>query len=546
VLVEPRNNRTVCGAFRGLGAVGVIALIVAVACGTDSKPGDAPRTTVPAGAANSVDLIASASVLITADPDEPTAEVDSIAVTPGAVVADPGETVQLSAVAYGQGGEELPDVEVVWSIADPRAGTIAADGKFRAGTTPGEYADSVSATGIQNTPAGIRYSTGFASVTVVGVARVLRLASVAAIPGSAVLVRHQIYRMRAIGLDENGLVIPGVRFVWKLNDARLGRINDIGYLTVDGDEGRYPDVVSVTGIWEGVTKTASSDVTVVTTPERDGFLAVHALPQRFFLNPGDRMQLTAVALNGLGELAAGTVLRWSMADAAAGSIDGAGNFVAAAVPGVYTESVRVEAVLPGESGFVTAVDYASVVIREIREPERLKSVSVMPDVIVVPSGGRVTLRIMALDEAGAAVENMTLHWEAVDPKAGEVSPLGSFRAGDAAGRYTDALSVRVEQTIGGETVEQVRTVDVVVTGTLSTAEISPSLAVVASGRTIHFSVVGWDENDVRLAGLVVIWSISDDSIGKMDNFGNFTAGRVAGLYEGAVRARIVQRLPDPR
>ncbi len=546
MLVEPRNNRTVCGAFRGLGAVGVIALIVAVACGTDSKPGDAPRTTVPAGAANSVDLIASASVLITADPDEPTAEVDSIAVTPGAVVADPGETVQLSAVAYGQGGEELPDVEVVWSIADPRAGTIAADGKFRAGTTPGEYADSVSATGIQNTPAGIRYSTGFASVTVVGVARVLRLASVAAIPGSAVLVRHQIYRMRAIGLDENGLVIPGVRFVWKLNDARLGRINDIGYLTVDGDEGRYPDVVSVTGIWEGVTKTASSDVTVVTTPERDGFLAVHALPQRFFLNPGDRMQLRAVALNGLGELAAGTVLRWSMADAAAGSIDGAGNFVAAAVPGVYTESVRVEAVLSGESGFVTAVDYASVVIREIREPERLKSVSVMPDVIVVPSGGRVTLRIMALDEAGAAVENVTLHWEAVDPKAGEVSPLGSFRAGDAAGRYTDALSVRVEQTIGGETVEQVRTVDVVVTGTLSTAEISPSLAVVASGRTVHFSVVGWDENDVRLPGLVVIWSISDDSIGKMDNFGNFTAGRVAGLYEGAVRARIVQRLPDPR
>ena len=546
MLVEPRNNRTVCGAFRGLGAVGVIALIVAVACGTDSKPGDAPRTAVPAGAANSVELITSASVLITADPDEPTAEVDSIAVTPGAVVADPGETVQLSAVAYGQGGEELPDVEVVWSIADPRAGTIAADGKFRAGKTPGEYPDSVSATGIQNTPAGIRYSTGFASVTVVGVARVLRLASVAAIPGSAVLVRHQIYRMRAIGLDENGLVIPGVRFVWKLSDARLGRINDIGYLTVDGDEGRYPDVVSVTGIWEGVTKTSSSDVTVVTTPERDDFLAVHALPQRFFLNPGDRMQLRAVALNGLGELAAGTVLRWSMADAAAGSIDGAGNFVAAAVPGVYTESVRVEAVLPGESGFVTAVDYASVVIREIREPGRLKSVSVTPDVVVVPSGGRVTLRIMALDEAGVAVENVTLHWEAVDPRAGEVSPLGSFRAGDAAGRYTDALSIRVEQTIGGETVEQVRTVDVVITGTLSAAEISPSLAVVASGRTVHFSVVGWDENDVRLLGLVVIWSISDDSIGKMDDFGNFTAGRVGGLYEGAVRARIVQRLPDPR
>ena len=45
---------------------------------------------------------------------------------------------------------------------------------------------------------------------------------------------------------------PDVGFTWKLNDPSLGRINDIGLLTVEGDDGTYEGSVSVTGVREGV------------------------------------------------------------------------------------------------------------------------------------------------------------------------------------------------------------------------------------------------------------------------------------------------------
>ena len=538
ISVECRATR------RWASLVGLAAAVVA-ACSGGATPDGTQGFAVFEHRDNKVERSAEASVLITVDPAEPTTVVDSIGISPISIVADPGETVRLSANAFGPGGEPLPDIKLVWSMVDLRAGTVSKSGRLQGSTTPGVYADSVSVTGIQNTPEGIKYASAFASVTIIGQVSSARLSSVAIIPDSPALLKHQIYRLRAVGLDENGLVIPGVKFVWRLSDDRLGRINNIGYLTVEGDDRAYPRVVSVTGIWDGVNKSAFADVTVVSTPELDTFLTVHALPQRFFLDPGDRMQLRAVALNGLGELAAGTILRWSMAVPAAGAIDGNGNFVAGTAAGVYTKAVRVEAVVPGERGFMTAEDYASVVIRPKKEPRRIKAVFVSPE-IVVARDGRVTIRVRAVDEGGDPVENVNIRWETLKGEVGEISPLGTFRAGSAPGNYPAALRVRAEQRLGEEVIARSETVDVVVTGTLSAAEISPSLAVVGPGRTVHFSLTGRDENAVDLSGLVVIWSVSDERIGSIDAFGNFTAGPEPGLYEGAIRARIVQTVPIQR
>ena len=46
-----------------------------------------------------------------------------------------------------------------------------------------------------------------------------------------------------------------------------------------------------------------------------------------------------------------------------------------------------------------------------------------------------------------------------------------------------------------------------------------------------------------LPGLIVRWSLSDESIGTIDAFGNFTAGDEPGLFQDAVRAEVIQRLP---
>ena len=517
--------------------------VLAASC-SQSAPGDEPQTATRQPETPENRIVATASVLISEEPERPTPAIDSIEISPSTIVVDLGEAIQLSAQAFEAAGQPLSEVELIWATVDPRAGSVSREGKFQAGTTPGAFENSISVTGIQNTPDGIRFDSVFASVTIVGQVQRAELANLVIVPDDPTLFKRQIYRLRALGFDENGLVIPGVSLVWSLNDARLGRLNEIGYLTVEGDEGIYPEGVSVTGIWAGVRMLASTDINVVSAPEADDILNVHALPQRFFLESGDRLQLRAVALNGLGELVAGTELRWTMADPRAGTIDGAGDFIAGGEPGIYTEAVKLEAVVPGERGFVRATDFASVVVSQKRTSGLLHAVAVVPETVILPQGGRATLAAHAVDEAGEPAENVVTSWEVLKSGVGEISALGGFKAGEAPGIYSEALRLSVRQRVGDEDITRTKTVNVVITGTLFRAGVHPDLVVVAPGRTVHFSSTGWDENDVALPGLVVIWSVTDDLIGTIDAFGNFTAGREAGLYEDAIRAEIVQRLPD--
>ena len=246
---------------------------------------------------------------------------------------------------------------------------------------------------------------------------------------------------------------------WELQKDQLGRLNDIGLLTVEGEPGIYQNALSVTALWDDVELTVMKDIQVSSTPEEGDYLKVHALPQRFFLEPREDLKLNAVALNGLGKIAVGTELRWEMVNKFAGTIDGNGNFIAGNDPGVYTEAVRVEAVMPGEVGFVRAEDFASVVIR-YRELTRLSNVSAKPSTIVL------------------------------SPK------------------------------------------------------IQPFQPSVSTGKTIRFTLKGWDTNDILLNNLVVKWSVADQKAGTIDALGNFRAGETPGLYTNVIRAEIVQQIPD--
>jgi hypothetical protein len=197
--------------------------------------------------------------------------------------------------------------------------------------------------------------------------------------------------------------------------------------------------------------------------------------------------------------------------------------------------------VPGESGFVRADDFASVVIRRVSS-RRLHTLSVQPNMTVLPPGGRTTLTVRTVDESEAHADDVGITWEILKEGVGEINETGIFTAGAEPGIYEEAVRVTAEQRIGDETVTRTETVDVVITGTLTRSEVDPSLAVVAPGRTVHFSLTGWDENDVLLRGLVVLWSVTDDRAGTIDLFGNFKAGTVPGTYGNAVRAEIIQRL----
>jgi hypothetical protein len=519
-----------------------VAPIFAAACGfgggddSTAVAESAPRT-------ETISKSVSASVLIVPRADDSTIKISRVRAFPAAIVLEPGEVVMLDGEAFGPADEPLSEVDFVWTISDPRAGVIREERQFQAGSTPGVFNGAVTLTGIQNTPQGIKFAAETVTVVVVGQAAIPDLASVLILPADPAVLSGQIYRMRAVGFDRVGALIPGVSLFWQVNDLSLGRVNDLGYLTVEGAPGTYRDAVTVTGIWEGVRIEAVSDIVVMEGRETGDFLLVQVLPQRFFLDPGDRMRLRAVALNGLGELVIGTQMRWEIVDPAAGTIDGNGLFVAGDRPGIFTEAVRVEAIVRGESGFVRAADFASVVIREPREPSVLERVRVAPESVVVAPGGRALLRLRALDDGGGTVNYDSFSWEVVDQAVGKIDPFGRFEATFTPGTYPGAILATVRQELEDEAITKTTSVDVTVTGPIARVEIQPSLATIVPGRTVHFTASTWDASDNRLLGLVVLWKVSDGAVGTIDAFGNFTAGDVPGLYEDVIQAEVKQTLP---
>ena len=530
---------------------GIVVLVAAAlvlllaACSQKSKSVGtilAPEPTV--ATTSEVKSIALASVLVTEVMEEVAPTVDRIEISPASIVLDPGETVSLTARALALDGTEIGDIEFVWTTPDSRAGSISSDGTFQAGSAPGVFDSSVSVTAIQNSFEGVTYTSAQVSVTIVGEAVLSKLVRVEIIPDHLTVLHQQLYRLRAVGLDENGVVIPGVSFHWTLKNESLGRLNEIGLLTVDAVVGKYSKGVSVTGEWAGRQVSSVADVRVISAPEGDDYLNVHALPQRFFIEPGQRLRLRAVALNGLGKIQAGTVLRWGMVDKRAGVIDGEGNFIAGNVPGVYTEAVRVEAAVPGEDGFARTEDFASVVVRDIGI-NRLDSLLVFPGTVIAAPGGKANLFARTMDSSGNPAE-AGITWEVLDESVGTVDEGGIFTAGEIPGVYKVAIRVTAEQKDGDDTVVRTGSVDIVITGTLSNSEVSPSLATVAPGRLAHFRITGWDEHETELASLVVRWTVTDTNAGTVDVFGNFRAGNIPGMYRDVIRAEVIQLQPPAR
>ena len=124
------------------------------------------------------------------------------------------------------------------------------EGIFTAGRNPGIFGQAISVVSVQNSPKGIHYTSKSISLTVIGETKVRQLSYIDIIPSNPTVVRHQIRKLQAVGYDENGVIIPGVKFIWKLEKPEIGKLNQLGYLTVEGIPEKYTNAISVTGIWK--------------------------------------------------------------------------------------------------------------------------------------------------------------------------------------------------------------------------------------------------------------------------------------------------------
>jgi hypothetical protein len=522
-----------------------VAAFVAVACvGPDPVPAAATAPT-PART-ETIRLLAQASVLVTGEPGD-VRTIDALSVEPVQIVLDAGSSAPLTATAFDGAGLEFDDVTLIWSISDPRAGKIGSDGRLVAGSAPGTYRDAVTVTAVRNSAAGIQSVASSVDVTVVGEPSVRKLASVSVFPDRTTVSKNEVYRMRAAAFDEDGQLIPQVNILWSVDVPALGRINQLGYLTVLGDQGNYERSVTVTAVWEGETITRTVDVFVTELAGSDDFLAVQALPETFRLHAGEQLQLAAIALDALGQIVRTTQIKWSVVDPKAGSIDGDGLFTAAQDIGIFTEAVVVEAVSLGASGeILSASDFASVVVLGEEAIRPLAAIRVVPSTLVAPNGSRLVMIVQGIDESGTPAPNTMFVWESLDRAVGEIDEAGSLHLTGEPGIYTRALKVTATQGTGSDSTSLTRFVDVVITGRLSQVTIEPELATVVPGRTIHFAISSRDAQGNDLSGLTVLWRVTDPAAGTIDPFGNFTAGVAEGLYQNSIVAEVIQSvlLPD--
>ena len=481
------------------------------------------------------------SVLITKNSEDDSNIAESIEINPEEIVLKIGEAIQLQTKIFDKNSSIISDSEIVWNLSDPRSGTITKDGIFTAGRNPGIFEQAISVVSIQNTPQGIHYTSKPIGVTIVGETKTRNLSFIEIIPSNPTLVKNQIRKLQAVGYDENGVIIPGVRFIWKLENPDLGRLNQLGYLTIEGESGKYFNSISVTGIWGGTDVTSSNHLTIIESSKSFESYNVQALPQKFYTYPDDKIHLRAIALNGLGEIASGTQLRWEMVNQTAGNIDGNGNFIAGNIPGIYPESIKVEAMIPSENGFVKTHDYSTVVVRAINELQPLEYIDIIPDSIVIEPNSQIILRVFGKDKNGKTVDTKTTKWHLLNNNIGTISELGIFKSNNTPGVYPNAIEISLFQDADAGTIEKQSKVDVTITGTLNTGKIYPELGLVETNKTVHFTAVGFDENNVQLHNTIVKWNITDNSVGEIDQYGNFTAYEKTGLYNNLIKAEILQR-----
>ena len=481
------------------------------------------------------------SVLITKNSEDDSNIAESIEINPEEIVLKIGEAIQLQTKIFDKNSSIISDSEIVWNLSDPRSGTITKDGIFTAGRNPGIFEQAISVVSIQNTPQGIHYTSKPIGVTIVGETKTRNLSFIEIIPSNPTLVKNQIRKLQAVGYDENGVIIPGVRFIWKLENPDLGRLNQLGYLTIEGESGKYFNSISVTGIWGGTDITSSNHLTIIESSKSFESYNVQALPQKFYTYPEDKIHLRAIALNGLGEIASGTQLRWEMVNQTAGNIDGNGNFIAGNIPGIYPESIKVEAMIPSENGFVKTHDYSTVVVRAINELQPLEYIDIIPDSIVIEPNSQIILRVFGKDKNGKTVDTKTTKWHLLNNNIGTISELGIFKSNNTPGVYPNAIEISLFQDADSGTIEKQSKVDVTITGTLNTGKIYPELGLVETNKTVHFTAVGFDESNVQLHNTIVKWSLTDNSVGEIDQYGNFTAYEKTGLYNNLIKAEILQR-----
>ena len=414
--------------------------------------------------------------------------------------------------AYDAFNNLIPDVQVTWAAES--AGVISPGGLFTAGTAAGEFPDAVKAVVKWNGAT----RTEAVDVTVLPGS----LDTVRIVPQSPSVSAGDTEALSLVAEDRHGNLISPDRTQWEVTE-RAGIISQNGTLTPTTRVGTYREAVTATLTVEGVTASATADLTVAPGP----LVVVEVEPLTHPLTIGEEVPLAVNAFDAFDNPISTAKVDWSVTGEA-NSITPAGVLMGGTQAGEF----RASATLSFGGKTVRGTAELGIV------PDPLYAVLITPESAEVVAGGSFAFTGTAVDQYDNPIPNLGLAWRAtssggVVARAGE---RGLFTANVRAGEY--GPTVEAEATIANTTVSGTASVTVL-PAALSQLVLVPGQVELGMSMTQQYVAVGGDRYGNHIDGLDLTWSIANgggaNGGGAIDEAGLFTAAEAPGSYPSTVR-----------
>ena len=189
------------------------------------------------------------------------AALDTVTLPPLLEIAA-GATEQLAVVAADRYGNNVSEIDLMWSVTDEAVGSVTETGLLTAGKSTGSFHNAVEVGIVQGEVA----RTAVASVAITPGP----LTQVVLAPDKIDLGMEMTQQFVAAGADQYGNRISGLDFTWSLQTG-AGAIDADGLFTAGNTPGTYTDAVKVETTWGGIIRSDVADVAV--EPDRIAFIS---------------------------------------------------------------------------------------------------------------------------------------------------------------------------------------------------------------------------------------------------------------------------------
>ncbi|MCK4757650.1 MAG: Ig-like domain-containing protein, partial [Thermoplasmata archaeon] len=393
--------------------------------------------------------------------------IDYITIIPTPVTITVGDTLQLTARAFDQHGNEISDVPFTWGTD---VGSVSAIGFFTAQITPG----------VGTVTASNGTITGNAPVQVVaGPVHHIDL-----VPNVLTLTVGDTQQFVATAYDEFNNIIPGMDFTWTTD---VGTIDNTGFFTAQFTPG-FGEVQAVNG-----SVTGTADVTVGI----GGMDYIVVTPDPVTITVGDTLQFTAAAYDAFDNPILGVDFDWTTD---VGAIDSDGLLTAQTTP---------------TTGMVTATNGTlssdAIVTVNVGDVDHM---TITPDPVTTIVGETQQFFALAYDKFNNLIPGAMLFWST---DVGVVNSTGYFTAQTIPG--TGLVNV----TSGSVTVSANVTVLV---GPIDHIDITPVSMTIVVGAIQSFTANAFDAYNNSITGVTFTWATD---VGAIDATGFYTAQTVPGI-----------------